>query len=69
MTDLEFRELTLYRLDGRWEDAEGMSWVDTGNRDPQGQRVYTDGLFYVVRAGAKLRSVDIEATELQGGKA
>ena len=75
LNDLAMREaaspeaIQLYRLDGRWEDAQGMSYVDTGYRSLEGHRVYSDGLTFVTRAGIGLRSLDIDATELTGGKA
>lgn len=43
-------EVMLYRLHGRFEDREGVSWFDTGMRAPDGRRVYSDGGDIAVRA-------------------
>lgn len=62
-------EVTLYRIDGYFVDIENMSWIDTGMRDHQGRRVFSDGATLATRAGQNLSARDIAATELTGGKA
>lgn len=51
MPEVLLEEIPLYRVEGRWEDAMGISWFDTGVKI-EGRRVYTDGSQSAYRAGA-----------------
>ncbi len=61
---LEFREIQLFRVNGAFVDAEGISWFRNGMRTPDGTAIYTDGLYMAIRSGSKNHSKDIAATEL-----
>ncbi len=61
---LEFREIQLFRVNGAFVDSEGISWFRNGQRDPNGNAVYTDGLYLAIRSGNTKHAKDVTATEL-----